>query len=606
MTGGELLARANAARAAGDLDAARAALVAAFDVARASGDTRAMAAAALAMPASQGFGVYPGQLPALLHEAYEAAETPPDRCRLAAALARSWVYGGDARRAACFADEAQRLAAEVGTAEVTADALDAALLTHWGPDDFSERLSLAARLDDVAAHLADPPARLSAHLWRLTTAWESLDIVAVQRQLRALDVVAKESGSDGAAFFAVSRRAMHALATSDLAAADPLISRTVAAGATVTEPDVQAVVHSLQAMRALVADDLVALRDEAAAFTAYGAAEGIPSISAEAAMLWLAAGQPDQAERLVTQLMAGGVAGVARDVDFLLQVTCAVRVAAALGLSDLCREGAEALEPYAGRGVLNAGAVVFHGVVDEYLFLAHAALTDSTRDDKVAAGWRRSAESAYRRIGATWWEQRLGGGHAASAPPRPARRVYLRRDGTGRWLVGDDGATFEVADLKGLNYLRYLVERPGAEVDALVLSGVVAGHGGEVFEQSDLGAVLDPAALAAYRRRLAELDAQLDRADQRGDRPGGAALTAERDALLAQVRAATGLGGRQRRAGGSAERARVAVRKAIAAALAQIERHEPGLARLLRDSVHTGMACRYDPNPDHPVTWITE
>ena len=58
--------------------------------------------------------------------------------------------------------------------------------------------------------------------------------------------------------------------------------------------------------------------------------------------------------------------------------------------------------------------------------------------------------------------------------------------------------------------------------------------------------------------------------------------------------------------GGSAERARVAVRKAIAATLTQIERHEPGLARLLRDEVHTGMACRYDPNPDHPVRWITD
>lgn len=598
MTGGELLARADAAQAAGDAEAARAALVAAFGVARAAGDTRAMAAAALAMPASQGFGVHPGQLPVLLHEAYQAAGSVPDRCRLAAALARSWVYGGDAQRARRFAGEAQRLAAEVGTAEVTADALDAALLTHWGPDDFTERLSLAARLDDVAAHLADPQARLSAHLWRLTTAWESLDIVAVQRQLRALDVLATESGSDRAAFFAMSRRAMHALATGDLAAAGLLLAGTVAASAKVAEPDVAAVLHSLRAMRALMAADLAALREEAAAFAAYGAAEGIPSVSAEAAVLWLASGQPDQAGSLVTQLMAGGVAVVPRDVDFLLRVTCAVRVAAALGLTDLCREAAGALEPYAGRSVLNAGAVIFHGVVDEYLYLAHAALGD----DAVAAGWRRSAESAYRRIGATWWEHRLGGDRPASRAPEPTRRVHLRRDGTGRWSVGDDGATFELPDLKGLGYLRYLVERPSTEVGALTL----AGPGGATVEESDLGELADPAALAAYRRRLAELDAELDRADRRGDRPAATALSSERAALLAQLRAATGLGGRPRRSGGSAERARVAVRKAIAATLAQIEQREPGVARLLRDSVHTGMVCRYDPNPDHPVTWITD
>src|SRR6266853_754843 len=143
-----------------------------------------------------------------------------------AALARSWAYGGDAVRAARFAEDAQRLAAEVATPEAAADALDAALVAHWGPDDFGERLSLAARLGDFAAHLADPELRLSAHLWRLTTAWECLDIVAVHRQLRALDIVADESGSARAAFFAVSRRAMYALVADDLVGAERLIARS--------------------------------------------------------------------------------------------------------------------------------------------------------------------------------------------------------------------------------------------------------------------------------------------------------------------------------------------------------------------------------------------
>src|SRR3954468_24820207 len=102
------LAAARAPRPAGDTDAMRAALLAAFVAARAAGDIEAMAAAALAMPTSQRFGVHPGQIPALLHEAYSAADTPLTRCRLAAALARSWVYGGDAVRAARFAEQAQR------------------------------------------------------------------------------------------------------------------------------------------------------------------------------------------------------------------------------------------------------------------------------------------------------------------------------------------------------------------------------------------------------------------------------------------------------------------------------------------------------------------
>ena len=40
--------------------------------------------------------------------------------------------------AARFAEDAQRLAVEVGTPEAAADALDAAL-AHWGPDDFDHK-----------------------------------------------------------------------------------------------------------------------------------------------------------------------------------------------------------------------------------------------------------------------------------------------------------------------------------------------------------------------------------------------------------------------------------------------------------------------------------
>src|SRR5437868_2943649 len=98
------------------------------------------------------------------------------------------------------------------------------------------------------------------------------------------------------------------------------MARTTDIGAAVAEPDVEAVLHDLRATRAGVAGDLGALQDEAAAHEAFGAAEieGIQSVSAEAAELWLAAGQLDRAALLVTQLLAGGLGGIARDVDFLL------------------------------------------------------------------------------------------------------------------------------------------------------------------------------------------------------------------------------------------------------------------------------------------------
>ena len=391
---------------------------------------------------------------------------------------------------------------------------------------------------------------------------------------------------------------MYALATGDVAAAEPLILRTAEIAADASEPDGEAVLHELHSMHALVVGDLVAIASGAAGHEQFGTAEGIPSVTAVGATMWLAAGEPDRAALLAEQLMAGGVAGVARDVDFLLTMTCVVGVAAATGMPELAREGAAALEPYAGRGVLNVGAVTFHGVVDEYVYRARHMLGEVDADR-----WRHAAQSAYRRVGARWWERSLGGAPAVvSKSPCP---MHLEPD-DGSWRVGAVGETFTLADLKGLHYLRYLVQRPGIDVAALALSDAISEHPGVTLEQSDLGDELDAAALSTYRRRLTELDGELESADRLGDRETGVRLTAERDALIDQLRSAAGLGGRSRRAGASSERARIAVRKAIATALTQIDEQAPDVARLLRDTVHTGVTCRYDPNPDYPVRWITD
>src|SRR5262249_542553 len=94
----------------------------------------------------------------------------------------------------------------------------------------------------------------------------------------------------------------------------------------------------------------------------------------------------------------------------------------------------------------------------------------------------------------------------------------------------------------------------------------------------------DARALAEYRRRLA------------------VAPPAERAAIEAHLRSVTGLGGRARESGASAERARVAVRKAIVAALAKLAEAPPELGRPLYERVSTGSTCRYDPDPS--VTWL--
>jgi hypothetical protein len=476
---------------AGEKSDARTAAIRAFQQARDAGDAGRMAEAALGLPSGQQFGEHPGQIPALIHEAYAAAADPPIRARLAAALARAWAYGGDAPRGVPFAGQAVSLADRTGDPEILADALDAALLSRWGPDDFTERLRLSVRLADTAAHLTATEPRLSAHLWRLTTAWECLDVIAVQRQLRALDVLADETASPRVAFFAGARRAMYALVTEDLDEADRLIERAGELGASTAEPDVEAVTHSLAATRAQRAADVEALRREAAAYEAYGAEQGMPSISAHGARLWLQAGQPDRALALQHQIAGAGLGSVPRDVGFLLTVTSLVEVAAALKVEDIAADGARLLEPYAGRAVLNAGAM-FHGVVDEYLYRAHLSLGHPD-----AVGWRHSAVSCYERIGARWWRDRLAG------PPDGATReaavtMHFHQNDAG-WLIGRDGAAAVLPDAKGLHYICYLLQRPAGR-GAADLAAAAAYHPGVTVSHGDAD-VIDAQALSAYRAR---------------------------------------------------------------------------------------------------------
>jgi hypothetical protein len=151
--------------------AARAGHVRAYDAARVAGDVEGMATAALALAATQTFGTLPGRVPAFLHEAYTVAEGL-QRARLAVALARAWAYGGSPARAVAFAAEALTRAEADADPLLVAQALDAQLLVHWGPDDLAQRLRITARLEDTVAHVTDVEARMSAYLWRLTTALE--------------------------------------------------------------------------------------------------------------------------------------------------------------------------------------------------------------------------------------------------------------------------------------------------------------------------------------------------------------------------------------------------------------------------------------------------
>lgn len=589
----------------GAASAARAGYMRGYERARAAGDVEAMTEAALGLAATQTFGTVPGRVPAFLHEAYSLAQGE-QRARLAVALARAWAYGYDPARAARFAAEALAYAQTHGDPSLLAAALDAQLLVHWGPDDLDERLSITARLEDTVAHIADAEPRMSAHLWRLTTALECLDLPAVRRQLRALDLLAAESGTARVRFFAASRRGMYALLTGDLDMAERAMREVAAAGAEAAEADALLIGHMLAAGIARQAGDVAALAREAALYEEFGLREAVPWVAAEAALLWVGAGELDRARTLLHQLAGSDFSGIARDLDWLLTVAELTEVSVATGVPALAETALGLLEPYAGRGVVNGGGAAFAGVISDYLYQASELL--GTGD---AQQWAARATGEYERLGASWWLHRLPPAvpgqramvmHGAGQPEQGV--VHLRPGGGGIWWVGREDAVTAIRDVKGLHYLRIMLQRPGADIPAIDLSDAVAGHPGAGAVGGDVGEVLDKQALSAYRRRLSEIDADLDEARSWVDTGRAAKLAAERDALLDQVRAATGLGGRPRVPGSVHERARIAVRKAIVNAINRVAAADPPLGRLLSDTVTTGAICRYDPDPDRPVRWV--
>jgi hypothetical protein len=119
----------------------------------------------------------------------------------------------------------------------------------------------------------------------------------------------------------------------------------------------------------------------------------------------------------------------------------------------------------------------------------------------------------------------------------------------------------------------------------------------------DAGELLDTRAKDAYRRRLAEIEEDMDRARAIGDAERAAQADVERDFLVRELSRAVGLDGRDRRAASASERARVAVTRAIRKAMLRIREHHPALGEHLERTVHTGTYCSYLPDPRVPAGW---
>ena len=110
-------------------------------------------------------------------------------------------------------------------------------------------------------------------------------------------------------------------------------------------------------------------------------------------------------------------------------------------------------------------------------------------------------------------------------------------------------------------------------------------------------------AKTAYRLRIKDLTEELKEAKKTGNEKRGIKVEKEIEALSTELARAVGLGGRDRRAASSAERARVNVTRTIRIAIGRIKDHHSGLAKYLDKTIRTGTFCSYQPDPERHIFW---
>jgi tetratricopeptide (TPR) repeat protein len=203
--------------------------------------------------------------------------------------------------------------------------------------------------------------------------------------------------------------------------------------------------------------------------------------------------------------------------------------------------------------------------------------------------------------------------HHDAPDEQPAANVNVFRREGDYWTVIFDGHTVHLRDLKGMRYLARLLTDPGREYHVLDLVAAETGRGAPIDSGQaanlphsalgDAGEILDARAKEAYRRRLAEIDDDIEQAHATGDTERAAQADTERGFLIRELAHAFGLSGRGRRAASTSERARASVTRAIRQAIARIGEHHPQLGEHLSRTIRTGTYCAYLPDPRAPARW---
>ena len=592
--------------AAGDLDGGRAAFRHAAERARRAGRPDLLADAALGLgggPAGFEVGLVDGEQISLLEEA--RAGLPDEHGALIALVTArlsiaSTLVLPEARRLE-LAAEAVRQARSAGDDAALAAALAALCDATAGPDHCAERRAHATEIIELAGRLRDPVLGLLGRRLRLVALMETAAIADWEADVLAYRAAAEALRHPLYLWYVPLWRGMRALAAGRLDECQAALTEAAAIGERAASSNATMLVQTqLWCLRA-------EQRDTAGLLQMLDALETVPInapwLQITRALVLAQAGRAEDA-RAQLEAVVPLLPAMARDSEWLPSIAQVAETIALTGPHPVARWAYDALSPYAGLVVVEGIGAAVRGPVHRHL----ALLADALGEHDTAAGHRAAAVAGARALGAAGLAARI---EAEAAPVPPVRAPVpdhaFRRDGE-VWTLAYRGREIRMKDSKGLRDLHALLARPGTAVAALDLATAVAGHAAgasagpdAMHPPTDTGEVIDAQARAAYRQRLRELEEAAAEADAAADIERSARIAAERDALVEALAGAYGLGGRVRRSGSAAERARTAVTARIREAIRRIGDAHPDLGRHLARSVRTGTFCVYE--PDQPVRW---
>lgn len=596
---------------------------------RGGADARLVARAALALGASLRPGVVDPELVAALQEA-DAGLTAADvalqslvRARLAAALQPSPTPDVPVRMARAAVDAAR----SVGDDELLREVLFFAGSAFVDYAPVSQRLECAAELLSLAERTGDPARALTACARMGMDVLHGGDFDAfsrwVDRSLQISDALGRAPRHRWRPLLAASMRAA-ALGRFDESERLQVEVAELAAHCDDPALSVSAFAHHVVVLRLQRHDD--AVRAEAPRVQQMAAAMGDPGMGhAVCAMLLARSGDVD-ATRAALDAAAPHLPRLEAEPDLPLFFSEAIALAGTTAERE--RVLGQLRASSAREAVMGHVFIMTDGPVARLSALVEASLGDH---EAAHAHLMEALEYARARHHRPWVAQieyelgrlALGAGRPAAArehlrasmttarelgmvglvaalerdlgaapraEPAVAAPLLLSREGEA-WRVQRGEHSVIVRDSRGMQLLSRLVERPGEEIHVLAL----VADGDDPLADSDAGEHLDDTARTQYRARLRELEREMDEADVGSDRARLQRLGAEREALVAELSRAVGLGGRSRRAGAATERARINVQKRLKQAIGAIEAADAELGAWLAPALRTGAFCSYRP-----------